>query len=367
MKPFKGLKLSVMLILVMLPLEGWSQGTSANPQQPSFSSWLPQFKHEAAQAGISESTLGLLDKAQLDPRVVDLDRRQPEAIQPLAVYMNKRIESVLEGAQKRLKQHKTLLSKVAKQYKIHPELIVALWGVETHFGQITGNFPVIPSLMTLAYDERRPALFRKELMACLLAIDQKLLPHKNPLTTLKGSWAGAMGQCQFMPSHFLNKAVDYDKSGDIDLWNSLPDVFASIGNFLQGEGWQQEAPWGWRVTLPKDFDPAWIDINHPQPIEVWRKRGFKKLEGPLKIAKPYALPKTSYQVALICPDGPDRKSAQRSAYLVFPNFMILMKWNKSQRFGITVGTIVDRLKKGYPKKSADGKLSYGHYDSVGKG
>ncbi len=302
---------------------------SVNPvfaaEKEEFSAWLNKLKTEALNKGISAT---VFDQAFADvalrPRVISLDRKQPELKQTRSQYLTARVTSrrINEG-KTMLKRYPTWLGRVEKQYQVPRQYIVALWGIETNYGRYTGGFPVISSLTTLAYDGRRSAYFRKELHHVLWLLEHK----KIKLDLLKGSWAGAMGQCQFMPSSFRRFAVNAD-GGYTDIWSSIPDVFASTANYLKQSGWQPNQPWGQKVELPKNFDSSLAGLNHPLPLSEWRKLKIKPvanrfLGGDLEKAS-----------LLIDPAG-------GPAYLVFNNFHVLLKWNRSSSFAIAVGTLAD--------------------------
>ena len=214
---------------------------------PAFATWVKELEEDARAAGISEKTIeeALGGLAPL-PEVVGLDRKQPETRQTFERYRNRVLsESRVEKGRKLLKEHRKLLNKIAAEYKVQPRFIISLWGIETSFGSFLGGHQVIKALATLAYDGRRSEMFRRELIAALRILDRGDIA----LEDMKGSWAGAMGQCQFMPSSFLRYAVDYNGDGKRDIWNTLPDVFASIANYLSKSGWDDKYTWGRPVKL----------------------------------------------------------------------------------------------------------------------
>ncbi len=206
-----------------------------------------------------------------------------------------------------------------------PRYIVALWGIETDFGRVTGTFPVISALATLAYDGRRAAFFRRELINALLIVDRR---HIDPRRMI-GSWAGAMGQSQFMPSSFLAYAVSYRGDGAPDIWNRLDDVFASIANYLASVGWRDGVGWGDAVTLPPGLDAA--AQTGLRPIDDWSRLGVRRVDGK-------RLPPDAGKAGLVLPAGTDGP-----AFLAYDNFRALLKWNNSKYFAIAVGYLADSL------------------------
>jgi membrane-bound lytic murein transglycosylase B len=294
-----------------------------------FQAWLKDFKKQARQDGISQQTLNKAFKnVHLNERVLELDRRQPEFTRTFWQYFNRAVTDWrIETGQKLYEKYKPQLQEVTREYGVPGRFLIAFWGMETNFGGYTGNTPIIESLATLSYDRRRSEFFQKELMAALRIIDQG---HIDP-AQMKGSWAGAMGQCQFMPSNYLRYAVDADNSGKRDLWNSLPDVFFSMGNFLNELGWQREENWGREVTLPENFDLALADGRTKRSLDDWRQLGLKLADG-----RP--LPEADMKAALLLPydyRGP--------AFLVFDNFDVIKRWNRSDSYALAVGHLADRI------------------------
>ncbi|MCF6180086.1 MAG: lytic murein transglycosylase, partial [Geopsychrobacter sp.] len=239
---------------------------------PDFSHWRQQLRKEALNDGISARTfdqaLGNLKSPLL--RVLELDRNQPEFKQSLQDYVAKRVNNhrVVEG-KKRLKRYPTWLARIEKRYAVQPRFILALWGIETGYGKQTGGFPVIDALATLAHDGRRAAYFRGELLDALHILDAGHIR----LARMTGSWAGAMGQCQFMPSTFRHYAIDADVDGRIDIWGSVPDVLASAAHYLAKSGWQPGQGWGEKVKLKKGFDKSRAGLATRLPLSRWQSLG----------------------------------------------------------------------------------------------
>lgn len=305
---------------------------AAAPAKP-FEPWLADLKREALAKGISRRTVeAALSDLRPIPRVIALDRRQPEGTQTVDQYLAKVITKArIDGGRRRLREHRALLEAVSAQYGVQPQYILALWSVETGFGAYTGDFSVVAALATLAHDGRRSGFFRNELMDALRIIDQG---HITP-AAMKGSWAGAMGQCQFMPSSFLKFAVDQDGDGRRDIWGTLPDVFASIANYLAKVGWRGQEGWGWEVRLPDGFERGQIGADQaPRSLDHWRKAGVTARDG-------LPLPPGPGSASLIQPAG-----AGGRAFLVRENWRTVMKWNRSTPFALSVGLIADAIAAG---------------------
>jgi len=325
---------SVGSLILMLTAVCWLlAGVAAAREPEEFSAWLEELRVEARAAGISEQTLeaALSGIEEPLPRVVELDRKQPETTLSLKEYVAARVsEKRIAAGRRMLRRYPTWLGRVERKYGVQRRFIVALWGLETNYGEHTGGFPVIQSLVTLAYDQRRGAYFRMELLEALKILDAG---HISP-ERMRGSWAGAMGQCQFMPSSFRRFAVDADGDGRIDLWNSVPDVLASIANYLASSGWKHDQTWGRPVRLPKHFDFSRAGLETRLPLARWQSLGVRRSDGS-------ALPRRQLDASLLVPDGPEG-----TAYLVYGNFRRILSWNRSDAFAVAVGTLADRLAAG---------------------
>jgi peptidoglycan lytic transglycosylase B len=310
----------------------------APPARPSFEDWLAALRTEAAQRGFSTRTVDhTLAHAVLIPRVVELDHQQPEVTLTFEQYLARVVNDARAAkARQKLAENRALLQRVAHRYGVQPRFIVALWGIETNFGQITGGFSVIDALMTLAYDGRRSAFFRQELFNALSIVQNRGIPPRE----MRGSWAGAMGQSQFMPSTYLAHAVDFDGDGKADIWNSHADVFASIAHYLSDLGWRADETWGRAVRLPDGFDTALINgvrLDKPaRPLAGWESLGIRRAEGG-------ALPRRDVAAWLIQPSG---AGAGELAYLVYSNYRALLQWNRSLFFATAVGYLADRIDQG---------------------
>jgi len=315
---------SLLLLLVLLGSNAWA----AEP--PDFGEWLAGLRQEALAAGISQATLdAALAGLEPIPRVIELDRSQPELTWTLEKYLGRIVteERVAKG-RARFAENRELLEAAGVRYGVQPRFLAAFWGIETNYGATSGGFSVIQAIATLAYDGRRSAFFRKELLLALRIIEDG---HVTP-ERMTGSWAGAMGQVQFMPSTFVGYAVDGDGDGKIDIWGDQADAFASAAHYLSRMGWDPEGTWGRPVRLPAKLDPALVGLEVRKPLGEWQTLGLRRLNGDDLPNRP-ELP-----ASLIQPDGPGTR-----AYLVYDNFRAIMKWNRSQFFGIAVGTLADRI------------------------
>ncbi len=294
-----------------------------------FATWLAALRAEAAAAGISEATLdAALTGIRPRQRIIALDRRQPEGRLSAAQYLERVVpQARKDSARQRLAQHRSLLESVAARYRVQPRFIVALWGIETDFGRNTGGFGVIEALATLAFDGRRSDFFRGELLAALRILEDG---HIAP-EAMRGSWAGAMGQSQFMPSSFLAYAVDEDGDGRHDIWTTLPDIFASIANYLARSGWRDDQTWGRAVTLPPGFSAAHLGLETVKPIGEWQALGVRR-------ANRRDLPARQLSASILRPDGDGAR-----AYMVYDNFSTVLEWNRSIYFALAVGHLADAM------------------------
>lgn len=300
--------------------------------QASYNVWVNQFKQKARADGISETTLNAaFNGSQFKSRVIELDRKQPESKMTFAQYKDRIVSSqrVKQGRHE-FKKHRALLDEIGSAYGVQPQYIVALWGIETNFGTNTGGFDVIDALGTLAFEGRRAEFFGKELMNALKIIDSGHIAASD----MKGSWAGAMGQSQFMPSSFNAYAQDYNKDGKKDIWNTKADVFASAANYLARSGWKGDEKWGRLVKARGIIPSEWNDRNNMQPLSVWRNRGVTLPNGT-------PLPQADIKGALVAPDG-----VSGPIYMAYNNYNVIMKWNRSTYFATSVGLLADAIAAG---------------------
>ena len=313
--------LFVLLLLVALP---------AHAAPEDFADWLQNLEQEAINEGISPQTVHeALDNVMVDDQVVELDHKQPETTATFESYVSRIVSpDRVEEARDMLEFNAATLRIVSQRYGVPPEIIVALWGIESRFGRNSGDREVIDSLVTLAYEGRRADFFRSQTKDALRILDQEHISS----SALRGSWAGAMGQCQFMPSTYLKYAVDFDGKGMRDIWNNRADVFASIANYLAAEGWDRNMTWGREVELEEEVDPADIGLDHQKSLAEWSRDGVRNLDGS-------QLPVRDLNASLVQPDGPNGRS-----FLVYDNYRALMKWNRSTYFATAVGLLADRMK-----------------------
>lgn len=295
-----------------------------------FETWLAGVRAEASSQGISEDILNTaLSGIEFKPRIIELDRKQPEGKLSFARYSkNVLTPERIRTGRALYRKHKALLERVSAHYGVQPQYIVALWGIETSYGANTGGFNVVEALATLAYDGRRAEFFREELLQALKILEEG---HVSP-QKMRGSWAGAMGQNQFMPSSFFKFAVDGNQDGQIDIWASLPDVFSSTAHYLSSSGWKGDERWGRSVVLPHGFPAALLKGNPEKPLKDWRALGLKTPGGAGLPGDP------AFKATLVAPDGVDGR-----AFLVYNNFQTILEWNRSTYFALSVGLLADAI------------------------
>ena len=301
-------------------------------QEQSFDEWLAELRAEASLLGISDSTLSALDNITPLERVLELDNSQPEFVQTFTRYIDLRVTpGQVSRGQQLLQQHSVLLDEVRQRYGVQPQYLAAFWAIESNFGRATGGFSVLEALATLAYDPRRADFFRRELLTALRIIDDGHIAPER----MSGSWAGAMGQLQFLPSVFDRYGVDGDGDGRIDIWNSLPDVFHSAANFLSESGWRGDQRWGREVVLPADFDYRQSGTGVRKPLSEWRDMGVRTLDGnPIPVV-------AGMEASVVLPAG-----ASGPAFLGYGNFRATMAYNPSTFYALTVGHLADRFAGG---------------------
>lgn len=321
--------------------------TASAKDKPSFNEYVDGLKQEAISKGFEKAFVEQhLSNLTYLKRVVKADKNQPEFVETLDTYLPKRVpEWKVKKARAAYKENLELLKPIAKKYNVQARFIVSLWALETNFGKIQGKMPIIDSIATLSYDGRREAFFKKQLWASLKILEQG---HISP-EKFVGSWAGAMGQCQFIPTSFLAYAADGDGDGKKDIWTNKADVFASIANYLSSEGWRGNQTWGRQVKLPESFDLAllmpkgskgrkqWLQNwkKSEKSLAQWAELGVTRMDGT-------ELPKANMSAPLIAPDD-----AKGRVYLAYNNYKSLMHWNRSYYFVTSVGYLADRI--GYPK------------------
>lgn len=299
----------------------------ANPL--GFNTWLDEFKQDAIQRGIRPQTVHhALSNIYPDDGVLEKDRTQPENTVTASDYWKRVVsERRVNDGRAFMRANEELLTRIGEIYEVQPRFIVALLGIESSYGELQGTTPILNSLATLAYDGRRSEFFRNELMQALRIVDQGHIQAGD----MTGSWAGAMGYCQFMPSSFLKFAQDFDADGRIDIWGSVADAAASAANYLRESGWKAGENWGQRVKLTKAVPEDMLGLKVSRTVAEWRRMGIvasgkKKLPGPNTLA------------SLVVPDGGDG-----AAFLVYNNFNVIMRWNRSTYFATSVGMLADKL------------------------
>mgnify|MGYP000249873476 FL=1 len=303
--------------------------TSIAAQTVDIADWLEALKAEVIEKEIRVSTFEqALSNFKPIQRVIDLDRRQPEFTLTFDQYLKRVVpkQRVIRG-RKKLTKHKMLLNEIGKKYGVQPRFIVSLWGVETDFGRIDGGFPVIHALATLAIDGRRSKFFREQLITAIRILDQGHIT----LDKMRGSWAGAMGYFQFMPSSFVSFAIDYDNDGKRDIWQNKKDAFASAANYLSKSGWRNDQTWGREVRIPKEFDKKLVGLKIRKNMSEWRELGVLRVDGG-------ALPKRNLMGSIVMVNGPNSR-----VFLTYSNYQTILKWNRSNFFAVAVGMLAEKI------------------------
>ena len=302
----------------------------------SFEEFLDQVRKTATEQGVSKPTI---DKAffELTPRpsAIASDKAQAEFNQNFWHYVNKRVSKVrLNNGKDTLKKNASLLTKVSEKYGVPAYVIVAFLGLESNYGNYMGSESLIRSLATLAYDQRRSKFFTRELIAVLKLMDKKTIPFDAT-----GSWAGAMGAVQFMPTNVIAYGVDANNDGKVDLWNEKADIYASAANFLNKLGWKKGEKWGREALIPKNFNYQLTGLNNEKTVNEWAALGVRRGNNS-------NLPKSNFKASLIVPMG-----HKGPAFLVYRNFDAIMGWNRSILYALSVAYLSDRL-NGNAKLSA---------------
>ena len=304
---------------------------TAQPSQ-SFAEWLEGVKAEARANGISETTLQTAFAGiEPNPRVIELDNAQPEFTRQIWDYLDSAVsEARVTRGRQLYAEHSATLDRITQRFGVQPQYVVAIWGIESNFGANFGDFSVIRSLATLAYDGRRSEFFRRHLMAALQILDAGDISAQSML----GSWAGAMGHTQFMPTAFLQYAYDFDGDGRRDIWGSSTDALASTANYLSDKGWVGGERWGREARLPANFDYALADGESRRTLAAWSGLGVMSADGT-------ALPAENLQAALIVPAG-----ARGPAFLLYENFEVIKAYNNATAYALAVGHLGDRIAGG---------------------
>jgi len=313
---------------------------AASSQDLAFDEWLNGFMEEARARGYSDDVLGktVTGLAPL-PRVVESDRAQPELTIGFERYFESRVNRrVIVRGREVLREQRSALRRIEKEYGVPRRIVVAIWGMESRYGRNPGRTPVFQALATLAWEPRRSAFFRGQLFD---ALEMVARGYAEP-DAMKGSWAGAMGQTQFLPSSYLNYAVDFDGDGRRDIWESPVDSLASIASYLKGSGWTPQRTWGREVRLSKTARQRVADIpmrdggcgairdmTEPRPLREWQRLGVRAIGGG-------ALPRSGPPASLV--------QVQTRAFLVYPNYDALLRYNCAHHYGLAVAMLSERFR-----------------------
>lgn len=297
--------------------------------EEGFQRWVSALRQEALELQIPPKAVdATLSQVSYLPRVIELDRKQPEFVTSFSAYVNRRINPrVVNKGKQMLQDYQGVLYVVEELYQVPKEVLVAFWGLETNFGGYMGDIPLASALATLSYDGRRAEFFKRELLNLMRIVDRDDR-YDSPVT---GSWAGATGHMQFMPSTLLKYGVDADADGKIDIWDSFPDAFSSAANYLTQAGWQPGKPASLTVVLPQGFDYSQAFLQLKKPVAEWVRAGVKGVPDSVR-----NLP----EAAIILPQGFDGP-----AYMVFPNFDVIMQWNRSVNYALTVSMLSQQLRQ----------------------
>jgi len=307
----------------------------AENTEEGFNDWIKTYKKFAIEKGISKATVdSVFLNVKFLNQVIKYDRKQPEFYEDTITYVSKRANNLrINKAKKLFKENEKLFLEVEKKFLVEKEILLALWGIETNFGKHVGKMDIISCLATLSYDKRRSEFFSNQLLILLNLIDKNLIDPKKHY----GSWAGAFGNFQFMPSTIKNYAIDYDGNNKIQLKDSIEDALASAANYIKRIGWNINEPCFYRVKITKKINDKYINssarnISNRLKVNEWKKKGIISFDGDQI--------NTTLDAALILPDG----KIDSPAYLVFQNYEKILKWNRSLRFGISVCTLANKIK-----------------------
>jgi len=322
----KKIKLFIISILIIL--------NSSTLIADDFNNWKIKFKKRAINEGISKSTVNnLIDNSKFLPDVIKYDRYQPEFYEDTKTYISKRTSSKkVKRGKIILNKENNIINKVSSEYKVDKNLLLALMGIETNFGNYLGKMDIVSSLATLSFDQRRSEFFTKELITLLKLVDAKII---DP-STLFGSWAGAFGNFQFMPSTIKDHAIDYNKDGSIDLKN-IEDSFASAANYLSNLGWNDNTPCFYRINLNENIPDKYLNTSAKK---IKHERKVKYLKNYIKNSS-FLDKYDNLTAAIVTPDAEIVENANKlkPAYIIFNNYKLILKWNRSLRFSLAVCTL----------------------------
>ena len=329
----KQISISIFIIIFLI-------SNSYSQNNLEFQKWKKKFKLLVLQNEISEKTFDLvMSNAKFLPKVIEYDRFQPEFYEDTKTYVSKRSsDNKVKKGLKLYSQETFLINNVEKKFNIEKELLLALMGIETNYGTYVGKMDIISSLSTLSFDKRRSQFFTNELLILLKLIDNEMIDYK----TLYGSWAGAFGYFQFMPSTIKNHAIDFNDDNSIDLKSSY-DSFASAANYLNNMGWNKKSPCFYKVDLNRKINDKYLNVSAKKLNNKKKLKYFKKFIDNKQTINNLD---ENLVVAIITPDREivDNPNKLKPAYLVFSNYEIILKWNRSLRFALAVCTLKDKIK-----------------------
>ena len=319
----------VLLLIAALALP---QAAGAQTSDEDFAACLAGLSERARNEGVAPAIIDrVVPAVEYQSRVIELDRQQPEFLATFGDYLSTRVtEQRVARGRELYSEYADFLEELGERYQVPGRYLIAFWGLETNFGGYLGRMPTLDSLATLACDERRSRFFSEQFVAALKMLEKEELEPDR----LRGSWAGAMGHTQFMPTTYARYAVDGDGDGRIDLFGSPRDALASGANFLQQLGWESGTRWGREVRLPKGFDFSKVGLGHSQPLSAWVDAGITRADGS-------ALPSLPLEASLLVPAG-----SVGPAFLVYSNFRVIMGWNRSEYYALSVGHLADRIAGG---------------------
>lgn len=309
------------------PAEKTGTETSPHEEASDFQHWLAQLKKEALVQGIRQAVLQeALDGIQPTPVVIKPRQQQAEFSLTKSEYVQRLAsERRFRDGLQQMTQHRTLLRKVSKAYGVPASYLLALWAIESDFGHGGRRYPVIDALVTQAWQSQRKPFFRKQLLTALAILDQEGMRSSE----LRGSWAGAMGHFQFIPTTYRDYAVDFNHDGHRNIWTDEEDALASAASFLARCGWNKNISWGWLIEIPQGFDRSLTGLNIKKSLNDWRRQGLPAVSGP-----------DDLKASVVLPDGPEGQ-----AFLVTDNIRVLMRWNRSLAFALAIGHLADRFEQ----------------------
>ncbi|WP_317932279.1 lytic murein transglycosylase [Halioxenophilus sp. WMMB6] len=309
----------------------------SDPENPaesiaeSFPECITRLQAQARHENLPEPMIAVLGQVQPIPRTIELDRNQPEFVQTFANYFNRRVTNYrISQGRELLAEHRDFLKGLTERFGVPGQYLVAFWAMESNFGRNIGKMPILNTLATLACDERRSAFFTGELFNALRLMDR----HQVAVDDMQGSWAGAIGQTQFMPSAYLKYGIDGDGDQRVDLWQSRADALTSAAYYLQQLGWQRELRWGREVKLPAEFPYQLAGLDRPQTLGQWQALGVVKADNSALAGDA----EQTLSAALLVPAGHNGPK-----FLVYDNFAVMMRWNRSEYYALSVGVLADRI------------------------